>query len=166
MTPDVALLDAAIGDPAALADVLGCMIADGWVVYGKALERTRAAVAADPARARWGPRFFVVDDEPRTLVGWGGFKGPPQDGTVEIGYEIALSFCGRGVATSAAAALVREAWADPEVDAVIAHTLPEPGASSRVLEKNGFARDGDNLDGDIGVVWRFRLERNPSGHNS
>jgi hypothetical protein len=28
-----------------------------------------------------------------------------------------------------------------------------------VLEKLGFVRDGENLDGDVGVVWRFRLDR-------
>ena len=57
--------------------------------------------------------------------------------------------------------MVAEAWATPEVRAVTAHTLPGAGgaASVRVLEKLGFARDGENLDGDVGVVWRFRLDR-------
>jgi hypothetical protein len=29
----------------------------------------------------------------------------------------------------------------------------------RVLEKSAFVRDGDNLDGDVGLVWRFRVDR-------
>ena len=127
-------------------------------MFPGSLARTRDAVAANPASARWGSRFFVLD-EPRTLVGWGGFKGAPEDGAVEIGYAIAPACEGRGIATAAAAALVREAWADPGVEAVLAHTLPARGASVRVLENNGFVRDGENLDGDVGVVWRFRLER-------
>ena len=56
---------------------------------------TRDAVAADPASTRWGTRLFVLDDPP-ALVGWGGFKGPPKDGEVEIGYAVAPSFEGRG----------------------------------------------------------------------
>ena len=164
MTCNLALLDAAIDDRAALERSLDCAVADGWFVFPASLQRSRDVLAVDPASARWGPRLFVVD-APRTLVGWGGFKGPPDcNGAVEIGYAIAPAWEGRGVATAAAGALVAEAWATPEVRAVQAHTLPGPaGASSvRVLEKLGFTRDGENLDGDVGVVWRFRLDR-PSG---
>ena len=70
----------------------------------------RDSLAADPARVEWGPRFFV-DGEPDSVVGWGGFKGPPVDGTVEIGYEIAAGVQGRGFATAAARAMVIEAFA-------------------------------------------------------
>jgi len=28
-----------------------------------------------------------------------------------------------------------------------------------VLEKTGFARVGESLDGDVNMVWRFRLDR-------
>jgi len=159
VTCDLALLDAALGDRAALARTLGCDVADGWVVFAPSLRRVRDVLAVDPDSARWGPRLFVVD-APRTLVGWGGFKGPPDDaGAVEIGYAIAPAWEGRGVATAAAAALVEEAWATPEVRAVTAHTLVGAGASVRVLEKLGFDRDGNNFDGDAGLVWRFRLNR-------
>ena len=159
MTCDRALLDAAVRDDAALGRLLDCTVAEGWAVFADALRHTRDAVAADPSVARWEPRLFVVD-EPRTLVGWGGFKGPPDaDASVEIGYAVAPSWEGRGVATAAVAALLREAWAAPGVRRVLAHTLPGPSASVRVLEKSGFGRDGESLDGDVGVVWRFRLER-------
>jgi RimJ/RimL family protein N-acetyltransferase len=164
VTCDLALLDAALGDRAALARMLDCDVADGWVVFAPALQRTRDVLAVDPRSAYWGPRLFVVD-APRTLVGWGGFKGPPgDDGVVEIGYAVAPAWEGRGVATAAAGALVDEAWATPAVRAVTAHTLIGPGASVRVLEKLGFDRDGNNFDGDVGLVWRFRLDRSgPSG---
>jgi RimJ/RimL family protein N-acetyltransferase len=164
VTCDLALLDAALGDRVALARMLDCDVADGWVVFLPALQRARDVLAADPRSARWGPRLFVAD-APRTLVGWGGFKGPPDDdGAVEIGYAIAPAWEGRGVATAAAGALVDEAWAAPAVRAVTAHTLIGPGASVRVLEKLGFERDGNNFDGDVGLVWRFRLDRPvPSG---
>lgn len=43
-----------------------------------------------------------------------------------------------GLATAAVEAMVAEAFADPEVREVTAHTFPERNASNRVLEKVGF----------------------------
>jgi len=159
VTCDLALLDAAVGGDAALARAMDCAVAEGWAVFPAAMQRSRDAVAADPGAAEWGPRLFVVD-EPRTLVGWGGFKGPPDaECAVEIGYAIAPGWEGRGVATAAVGELLHEAWAQPGVRRVRAHTLPGPNGSIRVLQKSGFHRHGENLDGDVGVVWRFCLDR-------
>jgi ribosomal-protein-alanine N-acetyltransferase len=91
----------------------------------------------------------------------GGFKGRPSAGTVEIGYEIAESRRRRGLATAAARAMLNEAFADPHVDAVLAHTLPEPNSSNRILENLGFRFDGQTFEGDE-QVWRFRLDRSPT----
>lgn len=55
----------------------------------------------------------------------------------------------------AARELLREAWAAPEVQAVLAHTLAGPSASVRVLEKTGFVHDGAAEDDDVGALWRF-----------
>ena len=156
---DLELADAALGDAAGLARALSCVVADGWLVFPGALEHVREALAADPSARRWGSRFILVED-PRTLVGWGGFKGTPDaEGAIEIGYSVAPSWEGRGVATAAVGAMLHEAWAAPEVRCVLAHTLAEPNASVRVLEKSGFVRDGESLDGDVGVVWRWRVDR-------
>ena len=158
VTPDLALLDAAIDDRLALGRALGCEMAEGWDVFPEALRPTRDALAADPESARWGTRLFVLD-EPRTLVGWGGFKGPPRQSVVELGYAVAPSWEGRGLATAAVRELVREAFAAPEVQSVLAHTLAEPGPSVRVLEKAGFVHDGEVRDEEVGKAWRFRLDR-------
>jgi ribosomal-protein-alanine N-acetyltransferase len=159
LTPDLALLDAALAGRAALAQALGHDVAADWEVFGQSLVRTRDAVAADPASPVWGTRFFVLEEDPPTLVGWGGFKGPPQEGAVEIGYAVAPAWRGRGVARAAVAAMLDEAWAAPDVEAVIAHTLAEPNASVRVLQRAGFTRDGERIDANVGVVWRWRLQR-------
>lgn len=156
--PDVALLDAALAGRGALERALDCAVADGWEVFPSAVRRTRDAIAADPGSARWGTRLFLLD-EPRTLVGWGGFKGPPREGAIELGYAIAPAWRKRGLATAAIGELVREGFADPAVRAILAHTRPEPGASVRVLEKCGFANEGEVPDAGIGTAWRFRLER-------
>jgi RimJ/RimL family protein N-acetyltransferase len=158
VTCDVALLDAAIDDRAALARALGCEVSEGWDVFPRALRRTRDAVAAGPDGARWGARFFVLD-EPRMLVGWGGFKGSPRDGVVELGYAVAPGWEGRGVATAAVRELLGEAWSEPDVRTVVAHTLAERGASARVLEKAGFVHEAEVPDDAVGRAWRFRIDR-------
>jgi RimJ/RimL family protein N-acetyltransferase len=129
-----------------------------WTMFPDALRATRDAVAADPDSARWGVRLFLLEDS-GTVVGWGGFKGPPRDGVVELGYEIADRWSGRGLATEAVRAMVREAFAAAEVRAVVAHTMVGPGASVRVLEKAGFVNEGEVPDEGVGRAWRFRLER-------
>jgi ribosomal-protein-alanine N-acetyltransferase len=158
---DLDLLDAALQGDAALASALGCDVVAGWATFKEALQPTRDALAAAPSPTPWGTRFFVTGD-PRELVGWGGFKGPPRDGVVEVGYEIAYARQGRGLATAATRAMVSEAFADERVSAVIAHTLAEHNASNRVLEKVGFEFDGEAQE-DGETVWRFRLVRSASG---
>lgn len=91
-------------------------------------------------------------------VGFGGFKGSPDDaGTVEIGYLTFPAHEGQGVAAQVAEALVAIARANGAKQ-VIAHTLCEPNASTKVLEKNGFIRDGFGRDDDEGEVWRWKRE--------
>jgi RimJ/RimL family protein N-acetyltransferase len=89
-------------------------------------------------------------------AGFGGFKDPPDaDGTVEIGYLTFPAHEGAGVATEVATGLVAIARAHG-ARWVIAHTLCEPNASTKVLEKAGFARDGFGHDDDEGEVWRWK----------
>jgi RimJ/RimL family protein N-acetyltransferase len=155
MTSD--LLDAAVRDPGGLARGLGATVADGWAGFPEALPALRDAHG--PAPLRWGGSFFVLSS-PRTLVGMGGFKGPPTaDGIVEIGYAIAPAFQGRGLASDAARQMIRRAFADPCVRAVDAHTLAQASASTGVLEKVGFRRIGEAVDPDAGSVWHWRLPR-------
>lgn len=151
------LMDAALAGDEALAQALGHDVVPGWATFTEALGPTRDAVAANPSGSAWGTRLFVAGDPPE-LVGWGGFKGPPRDGIVELGYEIAASRQGRGLATAATRAMLAEAFADEEVTRVTAHTLPEPNASNRVLEKAGFVYDGETREGGL-VVWRFSHAR-------
>ena len=154
---DAELLTAAIAGDRALASALGHDIVAGWATFTDALPRTRDALAAARADTPWGPRLFLAG-EPPELVGWGGFKGPPRDGVVELGYEIAATRRERGLATAAVRAMLAEAFDDQHVRAVIAHTLPERNASNRVLEKAGFGFDTETQDGDR-PVWRFKATR-------
>jgi RimJ/RimL family protein N-acetyltransferase len=150
---DLDLMDAALAGDAALAKALGHDVVPGWATFTEALEPTRDGLAEAGGDTRWRTRFFVAGDPPE-LVGWGGFKGPPDRGVVELGYEIAEARRGRGLATAATLAMVAQAFADATVTELIAHTLPETNASTRVLEKAGFVYDGaEEEDGE--AVWRF-----------
>jgi ribosomal-protein-alanine N-acetyltransferase len=154
---DLNLLDAALAGDDELARALGRDVVAGWSTFTEALQPVRDAVARDAGDARWGARFFVTDDPPE-LVGWGGFKGAPRHGVVELGYEIAAARQGRGLATAAVRAMIADAFADERVIGLVAHTLPERNASNRVLEKAGFRYDG-NAQEDGEDVWRFSLTR-------
>lgn len=148
-------MDAALAGDDALARALGHEVVPGWATFTEALPPTRAALLEQPNGRAWGTRLFVSGDPPE-LVGWGGFKGPPKDGVVEVGYEIAEARRGRGLATAATSAMVAEAFSDDRVTTVIAHTLPERNASNRVLEKVGFTYDGAAAENGE-VVWRYSL---------
>lgn len=116
------------------------------------LAQLEQATEPDP----WTFGFAMVHREKREVVGTCSFKGPPgTDETVEIAYGVAPGWQGRGLATEAAHALVEFARGTGLVRTVIAHTLPEPNASNRVLSKCGFQRIGEVIDPEDGHVWRW-----------
>jgi RimJ/RimL family protein N-acetyltransferase len=162
---DVEHLVAAIEDPAALGRRLGAEIAPDLIEdeWREAFRFAIDELTRRPEIFGWWSYLFLLD-QPRLVCGMGGYKGPPQDGVVEIGYSIAPSLRGRGLATAAARELVRIAFADPRVTAVQAHTLAEPNASTRVLEKVGLRKIAELVDPaeHEGPIWRWRLDR-PTG---
>lgn len=73
------------------------------------------------------------------VVGLCGFKQPPDEkGAVEIGYGIAISRRGRGLATLAVAELLKITTAKASIREILAETSNANHASQRVLEKTGF----------------------------
>lgn len=153
------LLAAAVAGAGALEAVLGVSVAEGWAGFPEVLPILRASYAKNPNENSWGSLFFV-QPHVRTLVGFGGFKGPPSsDAVVEIGYAIAPAFRGQGLATDAVTQMVQRAFADTIVRAVDAHTLGHSNPSTRVLEKSGFRRIGESSDPDDGPIWHWRRER-------
>lgn len=76
------------------------------------------------------------------LVASGGFLGPPQDGTAEIGYSVLPQFQGWGYATEMVGGLVGWALGQPGVVRVAAETEWANPASVRVLSKAGFVPSG------------------------
>jgi [ribosomal protein S5]-alanine N-acetyltransferase len=95
----------------------------------------------------WHP-WQIVDDERGIVVGGIGFHGPPDErGSVEIGYGVAATGQGRGIATNAVGLIVELARRFG-ARTVVAGTDPGNLASQRVLEKCGFVRtepEGEEL---------------------
>ena len=155
----VPLLHALTEDRARFGELLGSPVPDGWPEFPEAIDVTLAHLQSAPEADRaWSMQFFVNPASGR-LLGSGGFAGPPVDRTVEIGYEVAPEFRGRGLGTAAARALVEHAVASGEIDHVIAHTLPGPNPSTGVLASLGFEHVGDQEDPEVGTVWEWRLTR-------
>jgi len=140
----------------------GVPVEPGWIGFPEALP-----FAVDAARDHdddpWGSHLFFDDDG--ALVGFGGFKGPPSAGRVEIGYAVAPSRRGRGIATAATRWMIDRARV-ARVSAVVAHTLAEVNASTAVLERCGFVHVDTTVDPDGGVtedVYRWELSLSSSG---
>ncbi|MEM8680807.1 MAG: GNAT family N-acetyltransferase, partial [Planctomycetota bacterium] len=102
--------------------------------------------------------YFVVETETREVVGSCAFKGPPDDdGVVEIAYFTYPGYEHLGYATAMAVKLLDLASRSSSVKQVIAHTLPQVSASTRVLEKVNMRFVGEVTDPEDGVVWQWCL---------
>lgn len=105
--------------------------------------------------AMWCVPLLVVDRARPSVLGGCRFKGAPANGTVEIGYGVARSERGRGVATAAVAELLRIAAGSGVVREVVAHILPDNAASSAVVARLGFAKGCSVVDTDGETVVRW-----------
>jgi ribosomal-protein-alanine N-acetyltransferase len=107
----------------------------------------------------WGG-YLAVDRESSMVIGTCAFKDvPTPDGTVEIAYFTFPGFERLGYASAMARELITLAWRAPTVRRVIAHTLSEPNASTRVLQKVGMRFVGEVFDPEDGRVWQWELTR-------
>lgn len=149
-TPD--MLRAELRSPRALEALLRVKVPEPWppeLYDSDAIEYTLARLTEDAEPPAWWFHYFVrkpAPTAPAEAVGAGGYKGPPRDGTVEIGYSVVPEHRRRGYAAEATAGLVAHAFAEPGVVRVIAHTLPELAPSIGVLEKCGFRCIGEGSE--------------------
>jgi RimJ/RimL family protein N-acetyltransferase len=158
-TPD--LLAAALESAAALAAGLKALVPPSWppeFLDSPALEFTLNRLTEAPDEGDWWLYFIALPAAAggHVLVGTAGYKGPPADGTVEVGYGIVTDHQRRGYASEAVRGLVARAFEVTEVRRVIAETMPELTASIGVLRKCGFELIGEGSE--PGVI-RFELTR-------
>ena len=107
--------------------------------------------------AHWCAPFLIVSRN--AILGTCRFRAAPAHGSVEIGYEVAESQRGRGIATAAVGQLLQIAASSGLVQQVVAHILPGNVASSKVVSRLGFSK-GDSLvdqDGETVVRWSHQV---------
>ena len=142
-----ALLTAELYKPRYFPTLLGAAMPADWPPgeYDRAamqyfLEQLTAGGRAAAGWYGWYALRKAEGDTPRTLVGSGGFTGPPDAaGTAEIGYSIAADWRGQGLATELVRGLVQQAAATGLVRRLVAHTTAANAASQQVLRRNEFA---------------------------
>ena len=147
ITATVTLARAEVGDHGEFARLLGASVPDNWPpeTLADALPLFLGWLEAAPDRIGWFAWYALAAGNAAAapvLVASGGFKGPPQDGTAEIGYSVLPQFQGRGYATELVGGLVRWAVRQPGVARIMAETEWANPASVRVLSKAGFAPAG------------------------
>ena len=161
---EVRHFEAILTDPKQLEGMLGVTgFDDGFDFPGVASMETMRFLykhlKANPDVLGWWTYLFVHAED-RVLIGQGGYKGKASGaGTVEIGYAIVPSYRRRGLATETAQGLIDNAFAHAHVKRVDAHTLAEPNPSTKVLEKVGMKFAGAVDHPNLGVVWRWSLQR-------
>ena len=158
----VALAKAEINDLPALARLLDVPLPTYWPPPLNDEHSQKffldALLNAAPSHAGWH-LWYCLRREPRALLGNAGFKSIPANGLVEIGYSMLEEHQRHGYCTEAVRALIGWAFQHPEINVVIAHTLPDLAPSIRVMEKCGmvFAGNGPLEDGMQTV--RYELTR-------
>lgn len=145
----------------ALAEVLGVNVPENWPPehYDEpAIQWTLDKLPlVEPHNAGYWLYYVVLRSEADpVLVGVAGFKWPPHEGSVEIGYSVLTQFRRQGFATEMVDAFVRYAFSHEDMQEVTAETLPDLIASIGVLKKNGFELVGPGSE--AGVI-RFALPR-------
>lgn len=145
-----------------VSDLLGGVyFADNWNRFPETVAWTYERIKSHPDESGWW-MYIILHGIDARVAGICGYKGKPNaEGEVEIGYEIADRYQEQGLASEAAEALVKHAFGRAEVEAVVAHTLPEESASTSVLKKLGFVFEETVADTEGGLLWRWRIKKKP-----
>ncbi len=151
-------LRALLHGPEEFKNVAGLRVADG--VHDQLLSASsdfKTSVENARETDPWRFGFGVIHKVDNVLIGLCGFPGPPDlDGVAEIAYGIAPAYQGKGYATEVANALIDFASQDKLVRLLRAHTLAEPNASTRVLEKCGFEKISETIDPENNLpIWKW-----------
>jgi [ribosomal protein S5]-alanine N-acetyltransferase len=86
-----------IAGPADFEQTFGLRVIDGYLEEAStsALYYWHKQLDGQHAPDMWGTYLFIHRAD-QALIGLGGYKGAPNDGTVEIGYGVAPAYQGRG----------------------------------------------------------------------
>lgn len=157
---DTEILASAIKGDKFLAKKICASIPENWTEFGVgALQYSLDKLAASDEEKNWWT-YLPIHKQDNILIGIGGYQGKPtNNGTVEIGYEIALNYRNRGFATEFTNGLIDFALRDERVKSILAHTLGHINPSTRVLQKCGFEKIEEIEDPVDGLLWKWELKK-------
>ncbi len=107
--------------------------------------------------AVWSLPYMMSVD--KTVVGFCGFKDEPQNGEVEIGYNVSPHKQGRGFAKLAVNHLCQLVFNAGSIDSVVALISSTNFASLNVVRANNFAFMGFVVDSDNEKLEKWSLKR-------
>lgn len=134
------LIHAALDGRARLANALGASVPETWpheFLDDAAFRFVLRRLEEHPEDAGWW-FHFVIARAGHSLVGSAGYKGPPVNRTMEVGYGIVSDQRRQGYASESVRGLLGHAFARSDVDRVIAETYPSLIGSIGVLRVCGF----------------------------
>ena len=161
----VALIRAEIHDHESFAQQLHATVPDNWppATLVDALPLFLGWMESAPRGSEgwyaWYALMHADSTSPTMLIGGGGFLGPPDAGSVQMGYSVLDQFQRQGYATEIVRALTDWAFSHEGLIRITAETEWANPASVRVLEKTGFVSDGQTTEQDGA---RFELLRRGS----
>ncbi|MBF4425704.1 GNAT family N-acetyltransferase [Vibrio anguillarum] len=106
----------------------------------------------------WSLPYFIKSND--QLIGSCGFKNPPFNYRVEIGYNVSFGAQGKGIATFAVNKLCQIAFESGLVKVVFALISSENSASLNVVRKNGFIYKNIAVDSDGELLECWELNNN------
>lgn len=139
-------------------DSLARRLADGALPPPQVAQRALGYLRSGAAEP-WCSVYHIVRESDGVVVGGCGFKHPPRQGEVEIGYGVSPECRNQGAATAAVDALCRLAFAHASATTVLAHINPENLPSTRVAQKLNFLRGEVIVDEDGELVAQWRLTK-------
>ena len=149
----VAYLVALQFDPNAFGRLIGSTVPQGWPEFPESIEFTLDRLRDHPNEADW---WMHVLRRRRRVGRLRRVRRPPQDGVVEIGYELAPAFRGKGLGRPRPRSR-REGTRTGTVTMVIANTLAHDNPSTRVLRHLGIGWTRELVDPEDGPIWRWEL---------
>jgi len=138
-----------------------------WGLYESPFQRSRAEAEKGFEEWKGSKRFFIqLKDGSRIgfMVVFEVVPGLPAQFGLEVGYALVPEERGKGYSTEALNLLLDYSFLTTMVTRVQAHTDVRNIASQRVLEKNGFVKEGTNrksyfANGELHDMFIFSIMR-------
>jgi RimJ/RimL family protein N-acetyltransferase len=105
-------------------------------------------------------RLAVILKSTGEYLGWCGLKFLEEDNEVDIGYRLMQKHWGKGYATEAAEACIKEGFEYYKLSEIVATVVPENTGSVKVIEKIGlhFLKEEIGFE-DSTLLWKYSISK-------